>query len=420
MKHPRLARRQRTQNEGDEVYSSLMSNENALEQSESLLGFLEFMAEGVMVLDNSRIIRAINSSLVRMFGWSEADLVGKLCLDIFGCQHPDSATSLCVNLCPLMNIRALFDRLHPINYHEISMLTKSGERREVSASFAPLSLPFLTQTNAEIRDSHDKLPLTLPNKVPAYSIIVLRDITDLKRQDRIKSQFIATASHQLRTPLSSIKTSIGLLLASVGEDFSDPLRRLLLNIQVSSMRMERLVNDMIELTNLQSGRVKMQRNHIEVRDLVDKAVNLIRANLENKKQILKLDLPTNPVYLDTDYGRISQVLGHLLSNASKFSASGGELELQVYSVTQDGQTAFQQNEAIFCVRDSGIGISIQEQSMIFEKFYQSQVAENSNEVGGGLGLPMAKALVELNGGRLWFESEPGKGSKFYFSLPSSG
>ena len=109
MKDTRLARRQRVQNNGNEVYGSLMGNENTLEKSESILGFLEFMAEGVMVLDNSRIIRATNSALERMFGWSEAELVGKLCLDVFGCQHPDSATSLCVNLCPLMNLRTVFD-----------------------------------------------------------------------------------------------------------------------------------------------------------------------------------------------------------------------------------------------------------------------------------------------------------------------
>jgi signal transduction histidine kinase len=311
-------------------------------------------------------------------------------LDIFDCLDLESAAPLCQNLCPLVALQGK----KTVQYQEVSMITKSGQRRQVSSSFAPLELSYLENDE----------------KKGSYSIILLRDITDQSRQERIKTQFMATASHQLRTPLASIKTSIGLLLDSVGDNFSDPLLRLLQNIQQSSLRMERLVNDLIELTNLQSGRVQMQRRQVAVEEIVKRAVESNQLRLETKKQTVSQVLPALQLNIETDYLRISQVLAHLIANASKFSPIGSVI---VVKVIEDSN-----NSVIFSVVDSGIGISIEDQSLIFEKFYQSLVSENSNEIGSGLGLPLARAIIELNSGRLWFESEPGKGSSFYFALPA--
>jgi PAS domain S-box-containing protein len=420
MRYSKATRRQRALVDTDLSYAGLLGGDEVLEKQSSLLGFLEYLTEGVMVVDASRTIVAANNSLLRMLGYAEDELVGRQCLEIMGCQHPDSATSLCQNLCPVLVFQTRGVIPNTMHYHEVSVLTKNGDRREVSASFAPLSIPFLNRYEVPISKNDEKLPLNISNSAPAYSIIVFRDVTEHKRQERIKSQFIATASHQLRTPLSSIKTAIGLLLVSVGEDFSEPLRRLLQNIHVSTLRMERLVSDMIELTNLQSGRVQMQRNRIEVRDLVDRAVHLIRGSLETRKQVLDIKLPDSPLFTEADYSRISQVLGHLLSNASKFSPVGSIIELIVYRSAGSNVSSMRREEVVFCVRDYGVGISEEEKPLIFEKFYQSQIPENADEIGGGLGLPMAKALIELNGGRLWFESEQGKGSSFYFALPAAG
>ena len=110
--------------------------DEAMEKRSPILGFLEYLAEGVMILDSERIIRAVNSSLERMLGWSASELFGVRCQDIFDCQHPITSTSLCSNLRPLLVLHSGDFLNHPVHYQEISIATKSGERREVSASFA--------------------------------------------------------------------------------------------------------------------------------------------------------------------------------------------------------------------------------------------------------------------------------------------
>ena len=383
---------------------TMAQNDGAANPS-PFLGFLEYLAEGVLVVDRHRVIRAANQALERMSGWRVEELLGKSCQDL------ESPTPMCLSLCPLLNLSRRSGENRGL-FHELTLLTKSGSRLEVSASFASLELPaFLVpitpMLEAEVEGGE-------PTPLPDFSIILLRDITEQKRQEHIKTQFIATASHQLRTPLASIKTAIGLLLDSVEADFSPPLLRLLQNIQESSLRIERLVKDMIELTNLQNGRIQLQHCRVEIRELVQQAVAFNQHRLSAKEQQLDLKLPPHELYLETDVERIVQVLGHLLSNASKFSGNGKKIGLEVGPSAEIERRP----EVIFSVQDEGIGISPDENSLIFEKFYQSQIEENSSQVGNGLGLPLAKALIELNGGRLWFESQPGKGSTFYFSLPA--
>ncbi len=390
--------------------SSMEQNTSPTEQN-PLLGFLEYLAEGVLVVDSHRVIRAANQVLERMLGWKVAELVGRKCHETLACQDLASAAPMCMSLCPILNLQhRVGDNREP--FHELTLVTKGGSRIEVSASFATLELPtFLLPTTAksEIDTESDET-----TALPEFSIILLRDITEQKRQEHIKTEFIATASHQLRTPLASIKTASGLLLDSVGTDFSPPLLRLLQNIKESSLRIERLVKDMIELTNLQNGRIQLQHRRTDVHEMVRQAVELNQSRLDLKEQQLELKLPPEVLYMETDVGRIGQVLGHLISNASKFSGKGKKIVLEVRKKIEP----LRRPEIVFSVQDKGIGISAEEQPLIFEKFYQSQVEENSQQLGHGLGLPLAKALVELNGGRLWFESRAGKGSTFYFSLPA--
>lgn len=370
------------------------------------LGFLELLSEGVIVIDADQLVVGVNSAFERLLGWKEGELLGKPCHLFFGCQDYGSGTGMCENVCPLAELRARQLKESGAQYQDISMVHKNGYRLVVNASLSPLELAL---PNSKVE----------PN---TYSIMVLRNITETKRQERIQSEFVTAASHQLRTPLSSIKTSIGLLLGTAELENNHILHKLLKNIQTSSLRMERLVNDLIELVSLQNGQVKMQPQVVEAQELVLQAIKLNRHRLDARGQLVKPIQPVEPIYVKADFLRISQVLGHLLSNASKFSQQGQTIELKITTrpaETIENSAGAGLQEVVFSVKDEGIGIAREEQPFIFEKFYQAQVIENTAELGAGLGLPLAKVLIELNNGRLWFESEQGKGATFYFSLPAA-
>jgi PAS domain S-box-containing protein len=368
------------------------------------LGFLEVLSEGVIVIDVDRRVIGVNSAFERLLGWSESELVGRPCHLFFGCKEYETGNDYCDNLCPLANLRDLPLKKNSVHYHDMFINHKNGKRLIVNVSLSPLELPL-----SDSKVSGDN-----------YNIMVLRNVTETKQQERIQSEFITAASHQLRTPLSSIKTSIGLLLGTTELEGNPILQRLLKNIQTSSLRMERLVNDLIELVSLQNGQVKMQPQVIEAQELVSQAIKLNRQRLDARKQVVQPAQPAESLYVKADFLRISQVLGHLLSNASKFSQPGQKIKLGVTSrPSGDQENTTGADEVVFSVKDEGIGIAREEQPFIFEKFYQAQVIENTAELGAGLGLPLAKVLIELNNGRLWFESEPGKGSTFYFSLPAA-
>src|SRR5689334_12714124 len=153
------------------------------------LEFLEYLGEGVIVVDNERKILMVNSALENLLGWKASELVGQHCLDYLCCQHPDTATFLCQNLCPLLFMQMTgFQQRPSVHYQEIYMMSKSGQRVEVSASFAPLALSWLVQqynpfSNLAVADSMRKVS---DQSIPPYSILLLRDITEIKRQERIK------------------------------------------------------------------------------------------------------------------------------------------------------------------------------------------------------------------------------------------
>ena len=378
-------------------------------------GFLEYLSDGVVVLDKQQQIVTVNKAATHILGWAKAELVGQLWPELL--HEQPSLISQPLNeaaygsqvVWPPSNSKGgeQTTDLTLVYQSELTINCKNGSQCEVSASSSPLYLNSLTTPVATSNGSQ-----TLKAEQPLYSLIILRDITEQKRLERIKTQFVVTAAHQLRTPLAAIKHSIGLLLDHMPPTLAPPLGRLLQNIQSSSLQMERLVNDLVELANLQSGLVQLGEGLVEVSRVMQQAVAANQEKLQQKAQPLELVLPTTPLFVNGDNARLTQILSHLLSNASKFSLPGSPIKLTAIVTNQ-----FSSSEVTFSVTDQGRGISPEEQQLIFEKFYQSEVSENADGSGVGIGLPLTKALVELHGGRLWLESTPGQGSTFYFGLP---
>lgn len=230
----------------------------------------------------------------------------------------------------------------------------------------------------------------------------------LEAASRHKSQFLANMSHELRTPLNAI---IGFSELQLDESIAltpEERREFLGNILSSGRHLLRLINDILDLSKVEAGRMELHPEPFFVGETIDGVLNTIRP-LAAKKQIgVEVTLDPSLKTLVADPGKVKQILYNLLSNAIKFTPEGGRVGLVA---SQDG------GEARFAIWDTGIGIKPEDQARIFEEFYQVEATAAKPYEGTGLGLALAKKFVELHGGKIWVGSEPGKGSTFTFTLP---
>jgi signal transduction histidine kinase len=226
--------------------------------------------------------------------------------------------------------------------------------------------------------------------------------------DKLKDEFFANLSHDLRTPVAAIKASIGVVLANEPPGIPEPLHRMLTNIDVAADRMGRLVGDLLELTRLKAGRVQPQLGRSDLRALALRSARAVDALLQTRGQYLELQAPTHPVWAWADAERLERALLNLLSNAYKYGRAGGTVRLTLEA---------RPSEVVLAVTDDGPGISEAEQNRIFERYYRPQTEVTERTQGSGLGLAIARAMVELQGGRIWVESRPGDGTTFCIAVP---
>jgi PAS domain S-box-containing protein len=235
------------------------------------------------------------------------------------------------------------------------------------------------------------------------AVVVARDITELMELDRLKDQFLAASAHELKTPVAIIKAGVQ-TLSSLGET-KEGARAILERIHRGADRIERVVSDLLDVSQLQLGRFVIHREPLDLREVVEQVVARSTARERRLHVVLREGAA---VPLSADRARISQVLVHLLSNTVRYSPAGADVEVEV----REGA-----REAVVSVRDHGIGIPHGRQSRIFERFYRAHADTPQDRGGMGLGLYLAKQFVVAHGGRMWFESTEGVGSTFSFSLP---
>ena len=233
----------------------------------------------------------------------------------------------------------------------------------------------------------------------------------LTELDRLKSDFVANVSHELRTPLTAIKGAVDLILREVPGPVSEKQAHYLTRVKSNTQHLAGLINDLLDLSKIEEGKFEIKATRISLGGLVHEVVETLKPIAAEKP--IKLDItasgPSILVWADRD--KITQVLTNLIGNAIKFVPPHGTV--MVSSVSDDSDWVR------VSVSDTGPGISANERERIFDKFYQ--VAENGDPKpkGTGLGLAISKTLVELHGGNIWVESEPSRGSTFYFTLPAT-
>ena len=242
-------------------------------------------------------------------------------------------------------------------------------------------------------------------------ILFLHDITDLKRLDEMKSNFVSNVSHELRTPLTSISGYVDLLLVGRAGSLTSKQEKYLSVVKEQATNLTKMIEDLLDLSRLKSPEVQVLRQKTSITEAVDNAVERLIDQAGQKGIKIETKVPSGIPPAAADSARITQVLVNILENAIKFTARGGLVEISALS-----------NEPYIQVQvtDNGIGIPPTSLPLIFDRFFQAGTGDSGEPGGFGLGLAISREIVELYGGSTWAESEPGQGSTFFFTLPIYG
>ena len=226
----------------------------------------------------------------------------------------------------------------------------------------------------------------------------------LEEVSRHKSEFLANLSHELRTPLNAILGGSELLAEGLFGELNEKQTEYIHDIHESGQHLLSLINDVLDLSKVEAGRLELQPGHFGLRSLMESSVTIVRERASRKSIDLQVEPPAEEVIVEADERKVKQIVYNLLSNAVRFTPEGGKV---VFRAHREG------DEAIFAVEDSGPGVAEEFRERIFDEFFQAPGAEE----GTGLGLALSKRLVELHGGRIWLETKVGQGSRFSFAIP---
>lgn len=238
-------------------------------------------------------------------------------------------------------------------------------------------------------------------------LLILQDYTRMRRLETVRRDFVSNVSHELRTPLASLKA----LTETVQETaLDDPpaAKRFLAQMSVEIDNMTQLVQELLDLSKIESGRVPLERTYISPGEMIQPAAERMRIQAERSGLSLTVDCPVDLPSVHVDRGRMEQVLVNLIHNAIKFTPPGGSIQVRAWA---------QDKDVVLAIADTGTGIADEDLQRIFERFYKADRARSGG--GTGLGLSIARHLVESHGGRIWAESEVGKGSTFFIAIPTA-
>jgi len=242
----------------------------------------------------------------------------------------------------------------------------------------------------------------------AGTVIVLRDVTLEQEVARAKNDFVSLVSHELRTPMTSIKGYTDLMLKGAVGALNEQQKSFMTIVKSNVDRMAELVSDLLDVSRLEAGRVRLTLGRLDLAGVILEISQELAETMRQRELTLHFDLPPGLPPVCADRRRIVQVLLNLLSNAYRYTLAGGKITIAVQALDDEVQVD---------VIDTGIGISEQDRESIFERFYRADHPVVREQAGTGLGLPIARSLIEMHGGRLWVRSEEQVGSTFSFTLP---
>jgi two-component system, OmpR family, phosphate regulon sensor histidine kinase PhoR len=267
--------------------------------------------------------------------------------------------------------------------------------------------------SVEVPTRHQYLQLVvIPDTQTSGSLLLVQDLTRIRRLETVRRDFISNISHELRTPLASLRALTETLQDGALDD-PPAAHRFIDQIQVEVDALTQMVMELLELSRIESGRLTLDLQPVDPFNLLDSACRRMQLQAERAGLTLRVECGDDLAKVKIDSQRLEQVLVNLIHNAVKFTHAGGKITLGAEAGI--GEAPF--GDVIrFAVRDTGIGIPAEDVSRIFERFYR--VDKSRSGTGTGLGLSIAKHIVEAHGGKIWAESVEGKGSTFYFAIPN--
>jgi PAS domain S-box-containing protein len=340
-------------------------------------------SDHIVITDKEGTVLYANKAVEKITGFSAKDIMGKKAgsKDLWGGLMP----------------KEFYDKLWKTIKKdkksftgEITNKRKNGEKYSALSTISPV-----LDKKGEIR----------------YFVGIERDITKEKEVDRMKTEFISIASHQLRTPLSAMKWFLEMLLNGDAGELSKEQKDYIQNVDESNERMIDLVNSLLNVSRIESGRIIIDPKETDLSELVASIIKELKPKFLEKdiKSVFSANKKLKRINIDPKL--IRNVYLNLISNAIKYSNKGGEVTVMISK---------KDNKVVSQVSDTGMGIPTKEQDKIFTKFYRATNARQAETEGNGLGLYLVKSIVESSGGKIWFKSQKEKGTSFFFTLPTKG
>ncbi len=359
----------------------------AVKQEQQRLGaIVDHSADGVMILDSTQRVLHFNKALGRMTGWNVPEATGRFHDEIITWDRIDQGTPLNEAIAAGWPQQGTEDGSPDTLYVEGDLLRPDGTRISLGITYAPL----IDQDGA-LRNI----------------IVNVRDITHFRQAQQMQSTFVSVISHELKTPVALIKGYAGTLRREDAEWDPATIQQGLTVIEEEADRLTDLIDNLLAASKLQADGMRLTNiSDVDLAAVAARAVE--RFKTQTTKHTLVLDFAEDFPCVQGDEIRLRQVIDNLVSNAIKYSPKGGEVRIS---------GTFDDKSVTISVTDQGVGLPEDEQERIFERFYRVDSALSRKTQGTGLGLYLARAVIEAHGGTISVKSQPGKGSTFWFTLP---